>query len=83
MHVSLVCSSGKDKMLKYWDMDRFEMLLELPGHHGEVWGLAVSTYGDFVVTGESWGAQLCLAGSCTAYMYNESSASFRPGSHVV
>jgi len=27
------------------------MLLELPGHHGEVWGLAVSSYGDFVMTG--------------------------------
>jgi U3 small nucleolar RNA-associated protein 12 len=27
------------------------MLLELPGHHGEVWALAVSTYGDFIVSG--------------------------------
>ena len=41
-------------MLKYWDMDRFEMLLELPGHHGEVWGLAVSSYGDFVMTGKAF-----------------------------
>jgi U3 small nucleolar RNA-associated protein 12 len=40
-------------MLKYWDLDRNEMLLELAGHHGEVWALAVSAYGDFVVTGES------------------------------
>lgn len=47
-----VFSVGKDKMLKYWDVDRFEMLLELPGHHGEVWGVAVSQYGDFVITGE-------------------------------
>ena len=43
---------GKDRMLKYWDLDRNEMLLELSGHHGEVWALAVSAYGDFVVTGE-------------------------------
>jgi U3 small nucleolar RNA-associated protein 12 len=27
------------------------MLLDLPGHHGEVWALAVSAYGDFVVSG--------------------------------
>jgi len=43
---------GKDRLLKYWDVDRHEMLLEMPGHHGEVWALAVSAYGDFVVTGE-------------------------------
>jgi U3 small nucleolar RNA-associated protein 12 len=43
---------GKDRLLKYWDLDRNEMLLELSGHHGEVWALAVSAYGDFVVTGE-------------------------------
>jgi U3 small nucleolar RNA-associated protein 12 len=38
-------------MLKYWDLDRFEMLLEMPGHHAEVWALALSTYGDYIVTG--------------------------------
>ena len=43
---------GKDRLLKYWDVDRHEMLMELPGHHAEVWALAVSAYGDFVVTGE-------------------------------
>lgn len=30
---------------------RFEMLLEMPGHQGEVWALAASAYGDFVVSG--------------------------------
>ncbi|GFH13684.1 WD_REPEATS_REGION domain-containing protein, partial [Haematococcus lacustris] len=30
---------------------RFELLLELPGHHGEVWCCAVSSRGDFFVTG--------------------------------
>ena len=30
-------TAGKDKMVKYWDMDRWELLLELPGHHAEVW----------------------------------------------
>ena len=42
---------GKDKLLKYWDCDKFQELLELSGHHGEVWCLTVSMHGDFVVTG--------------------------------
>jgi U3 small nucleolar RNA-associated protein 12 len=46
-----VCSVSKDRVLKYWDLDRFEMLLEMPGHHAEVWALALSTYGDYIVTG--------------------------------
>lgn len=29
-------TAGKDKMLKYWDADKFELLLELPAHHAEV-----------------------------------------------
>ena len=45
-------------MLKYWDMDRHEQLLELQGHHGQVWALAVSAYGDFVITGE--GGPTCI-----------------------
>ena len=47
-------STGKDKLVKYWDLDRNELLLEMPGHQGEVWCLAVSAYGDFVMTG-AWG----------------------------
>ncbi|RPD67061.1 WD40 repeat-like protein [Lentinus tigrinus ALCF2SS1-7] len=42
---------GKDKLLKYWDGDRFENIQKLEGHHGEVWALAVSHHGKFVVTG--------------------------------
>ncbi|KAF8065837.1 wdr3 [Scenedesmus sp. PABB004] len=44
-------SVSKDRAVKYWDLDRFELLLELPGHHGEVWALALSAYGDIAVTG--------------------------------
>ena len=29
-------SCGKDKMVKYWDADRFEQILSLPAHHAEV-----------------------------------------------
>ncbi|KAI0776016.1 WD-repeat-containing protein [Trametes elegans] len=42
---------GKDKLLKYWDGDKFENIQKLEGHHGEVWALAVSHHGKFVVTG--------------------------------
>lgn len=47
------CSVSKDRVVKYWDLDRFEVLLELLGHHAEVWALAVSQYGDFVMTGRA------------------------------
>lgn len=43
--------SGKDKVVKYWDADKFEHLLTLEGHHGEVWCMALSAHGDFLVTG--------------------------------
>jgi U3 small nucleolar RNA-associated protein 12 len=52
-------STGKDGLVKYWDLDRWEMLLELPGHHAPVWALGVSAYGDFVVTGEGGGGGVC------------------------
>ncbi|KAI0082587.1 WD40 repeat-like protein [Panus rudis PR-1116 ss-1] len=42
---------GKDKLLKYWDGDKFENIQKLEGHHGEIWALAVSNAGKFVVTG--------------------------------
>ncbi|KAK7695479.1 hypothetical protein QCA50_000115 [Cerrena zonata] len=42
---------GKDKYLKYWDGDKFENIQKLDGHHGEIWALAVSNTGKFVVTG--------------------------------
>ncbi|KLO08525.1 WD-repeat-containing protein [Schizopora paradoxa] len=44
-------SVGKDRLLKYWDGDKFVMIQKLEGHHGEIWALAVSHRGNFVVTG--------------------------------
>ena len=38
-------------MIKYWDADKFEHLLTLEGHHSEVWCMALSAHGDFLVTG--------------------------------
>ena len=46
-----VFTTGKDGALKYWDADRWELLLSLGGHRGESWALAVSSLGDFAVTG--------------------------------
>ncbi|KAI9642180.1 beta transducin [Ciborinia camelliae] len=43
-------SSSKDKMIKYWDGDKFEQIQRLDGHHGEIWALAVSRTGDFFVS---------------------------------
>jgi len=46
-----VFSVGKDRVIKYWDADKFEQLLTLEGHHADIWCLAVSNRGDFIVTG--------------------------------
>ncbi|EWC44934.1 hypothetical protein DRE_00993 [Drechslerella stenobrocha 248] len=35
-------SASKDRMLKYWDGDKFENIMKMEGHFGEVWALAVS-----------------------------------------
>lgn len=43
-------SSSKDKMIKYWDGDKFEQIQRLDGHHGEIWALAVSRGGSFLVS---------------------------------
>ncbi|TVY57617.1 putative WD repeat-containing protein [Lachnellula cervina] len=43
-------SSSKDRMIKYWDGDKFEQIQRLSGHHGEIWALAVSRTGDFLVS---------------------------------
>lgn len=42
----LFFSCGKDGAVKQWDADTFNHITTLnPGHHGEVWGLAVSPSG--------------------------------------
>eukprot|EP01104_Vermistella_antarctica_P019164 TRINITY_DN7382_c0_g1_i1.p1 TRINITY_DN7382_c0_g1~~TRINITY_DN7382_c0_g1_i1.p1 ORF type:complete len:943 (-),score=213.51 TRINITY_DN7382_c0_g1_i1:33-2837(-) len=44
-------TAGKDALVNYWDADTFEQISSLEGHHGEIWSMAVSSVGDFVVTG--------------------------------
>ena len=53
-----VFTTGKDGALKYWDADRWELLLSLGGHRGESWALAVSSLGDFAVTGVALSCQV-------------------------
>ncbi|GAB9472776.1 Wd repeat-containing protein 3 [Globisporangium polare] len=44
-------TASKDKSVCYWDGDHFERILKLDAQHfGEVWGLAVSSDGSFVVS---------------------------------
>jgi U3 small nucleolar RNA-associated protein 12 len=43
-------SASKDRLIKYWDGDKFENIQKLSGHHGEIWALAISHSGEFVVS---------------------------------
>jgi U3 small nucleolar RNA-associated protein 12 len=44
-------TASKDKTVKYWDGDKFELIMTLDGHKGEVWSLVVSSSGYFIATG--------------------------------
>ncbi|KAH7512033.1 hypothetical protein FEM48_Zijuj12G0047600 [Ziziphus jujuba var. spinosa] len=48
-----VFSAGRDGIVKYWDADKFELLLTLEGHHADVLCLAISNRGDFLVSGSN------------------------------
>ena len=43
-------SASKDRMIKFWDGDKFEQIQRLSGHHGEIWAIAVSRGGDFMIS---------------------------------
>ncbi|KAL4741007.1 hypothetical protein BDV11DRAFT_183996 [Aspergillus similis] len=43
-------SVSKDRVIKYWDGDKFEHIQKLSGHHGEIWAMAISHTGEFIVT---------------------------------
>ncbi|KAL8976166.1 MAG: hypothetical protein Q9177_006904 [Variospora cf. flavescens] len=43
-------SASKDRVIKYWDGDKFEQIQKLDGHHGEIWAMTVSRTGEFLVT---------------------------------
>ncbi|KAF1992585.1 WD40 repeat-like protein [Aulographum hederae CBS 113979] len=43
-------SASKDRVMKTWDARKFVQVQKLPGHHGEIWAMAVARNGDFAVT---------------------------------
>ena len=43
-------SISKDKVIKYFDGDKFEQIQKLLGHHGEIWAMAIARSGEFIVT---------------------------------
>lgn len=43
-------SASKDRTIKYWDGDKFEQIQRIDGHHGEIWALAISHAGNFLVS---------------------------------
>ncbi|ORY66462.1 WD40-repeat-containing domain protein [Pseudomassariella vexata] len=43
-------SASKDRTIKYWDGDKFEQIQRIDGHHGEIWALAMSRSGSFIVS---------------------------------
>ena len=46
-----VFSARKDRLIKYWDADKFELLLTLEGHHAKVWYLSINNRSDFIISG--------------------------------
>jgi U3 small nucleolar RNA-associated protein 12 len=43
-------SASKDRTIKYWDADKFEQIQRIGGHHGEIWAIAISHSGAFLVS---------------------------------
>ncbi|KAF3843494.1 hypothetical protein F7725_002343 [Dissostichus mawsoni] len=46
----LFFTAGKDKKIKQWDADKFQLVQTLEGHHREVWCLTISPNGDHIVS---------------------------------
>lgn len=43
-------SASKDKVIKYYDADKFEQIQKLDGHHGEIWAMAIAHSGNLLVS---------------------------------
>ena len=43
-------SASKDKIVKYYDGDKFEQIQRLGGHHGEIWAMTIARSGEFLVS---------------------------------
>lgn len=47
-HYAFSCS--KDKRIRYWDIDRFELLMDIGSHHANIWALVINKDGDRLYT---------------------------------
>ncbi len=43
-------SASKDKIIKYYDGDKFEQIQRLSGHHGEIWAMIIAHSGEFLIS---------------------------------
>ena len=43
-------SASKDKTIKYFDGDKFEVIEKLENHHGEIWAMALTNSGNALVS---------------------------------
>ncbi|KAH8700689.1 putative small nucleolar ribonucleoprotein complex subunit Dip2 [Talaromyces proteolyticus] len=43
-------SASKDRVIKYWDGDKFEQIQKLEGHYGEIWALVMGHSGEFLIS---------------------------------
>ena len=44
-------TASKDKTCKFWDGDKFILVMDFNNHHDAIWSLCVSSIGDFFITG--------------------------------
>ena len=45
-----IFSASRDKTVKYWDGDTYELIMVFKENIGEIWSLAVSSLGDFFIS---------------------------------
>lgn len=43
-------SASKDKLIKYWDGDKFEQIMKMEGHHAEVLAMVVGSVSNVVLS---------------------------------
>ena len=58
-------SASNDKMIKYWDGDKFEQILTIPGHHGEVSTAKISSLGYLL----PFGRRFAVQGRSTVFLH--------------
>jgi U3 small nucleolar RNA-associated protein 12 len=44
-------SAGKDKKIKYWDADTYQMISEFDECLGQIWTICLNSVGDILISG--------------------------------